>query len=154
MWLVGNWMATHHGCVGDLIRLSLWLDATDRWLVWDSLLTSLWTILRLTWIGQQLVPGQFVTSPWPRPSVSYHNKKPGKDILWFRSIYATVYMFGIHNPCDKTFAVVLFCDLDIGSIASSNTRTVYQVILAQWKIWLYWRMTKIRQIKNHQSFQL
>ena len=32
--------------------------------------------------------------------------------------------------------------------------TVYRVILARWKFWLYWRMTKMRQIKKRQFFQL
>ena len=32
--------------------------------------------------------------------------------------------------------------------------TVYRVILARWKFWLYWRITKIRQIKKRQYFQL
>ena len=31
--------------------------------------------------------------------------------------------------------------------------TVYRVILARWKFWLYWRMTKKRQIKKRQFFQ-
>ena len=31
---------------------------------------------------------------------------------------------------------------------------VYRVILAHRKFWLYWRMTKIRQIKKCQFFQL
>ena len=31
---------------------------------------------------------------------------------------------------------------------------VYRVILAWWKFWLYWRMTKIRQIKKRQFSQL
>ena len=32
--------------------------------------------------------------------------------------------------------------------------TVYRVILARWKFWLYWRMRKISQIKKPQFFQL
>ena len=37
---------------------------------------------------------------------------------------------------------------------NQNVYTVYRVILARWKFWLYWRMTKIRQIKKRQFFQL
>ena len=35
-----------------------------------------------------------------------------------------------------------------------TNNTVYRVILARWKFRLYWRMTKIRQIKKRQFFQL
>ena len=63
--------------------------------------------------------------------------------------------FNITCTIDMVLCVYLtHCKFYVPSSKIILLYTVYRVILARWKFWLYWRMTKIRQIKKRQFFQL